>query len=195
MDKNISGIGNEHTDEKLCRLVQQGDTEYFGIIVKRYESKMKRYATRFLLNKEESEDIVQDIFIKAYQNIQSFQTSKKFSSWLYRIAHNELINTIRKRQRKSWLSLDLDALFPHPVSTENPSRDTEQEITKEMTNRCLSKLSAKYREVLILYYLQDLSYREIADILHVPISTVGIRIKRGKDALRNICNKQGISYE
>jgi RNA polymerase sigma-70 factor, ECF subfamily len=90
----------EKTDEELVRFVQEKKADVFGIIVKRYEDKLLRYGKRFLFNYENIEDAVQDVFIKAYINIQSFDTSKKFSSWIYRIAHNHFVNIIKKSKKE-----------------------------------------------------------------------------------------------
>ena len=84
------------TDEEIVELIQSGQTDLFGVIVDRYEDKMKRYSRKFLLNQDDINDIVQDVFIKAYTNIQSVDIKRKFSSWLYRIAHNHLVNYLRK---------------------------------------------------------------------------------------------------
>ena len=90
----------EKSDEELVRLVQKKRTDVFSILVKRYEHKLSRYGKRFLFDYENIEDAVQDIFIKAYINIQSFDASKKFSPWVYRIAHNHFINIIKKSKRE-----------------------------------------------------------------------------------------------
>ena len=88
------------TDEETVLQVQDGDTESFGILVERYEAKMMRYAHRFLFGYHDAEDLMQEVFIKAYTNIQSFDTKRRFSSWLYRIAHNEFINAIKRKDQR-----------------------------------------------------------------------------------------------
>ena len=90
-------IESEQEDEIIAALVQSGQSVLFGVLVKRYEEKMRRYARKFLSNDDDKKDIVQEIFIKAYINIKSFDTKRKFSSWLYRIAHNELVNNLKKK--------------------------------------------------------------------------------------------------
>ena len=181
----------EKTDEEIARLVQAGKKEAFGELVTRYESKMIRYGRKFLFGYEDVEDAVQEVFIKAYRNIQSFDATKKLSSWLYRIAHNEFINTIKKKGKEPLPFFDADTLFPHPVSPEKSDQQTHLREAKEMIESCLSKLTPKYREILILYYLEELSYKEIADVLRVPMATVGVRLKRGRETLQSICQKQG----
>lgn len=177
------------TDEEIASLVQSGDNEIFGVLVERYEEKILRYARRFLL-KSEAEDIVQEVFIKAYVNIKSFDTKRKFSPWIYRIAHNEFINAIKKKSRESLLLFfDADTIFPHPVAKETADGELSQREMKEMLEKNLEKIPSKYSEPLILFYFEELSYEEIAEILRIPISTVGVRLKRGRAALKKIIQK------
>lgn len=100
----------ELTDEQLALAVQRGDAESFGRLVERYQAKMLRYAYKFLLAGN-SEDAVQEVFIKTYQNINSFDAAQRFSPWIYRIAHNEFINHLKKSGREH-LSFLIPILFP-----------------------------------------------------------------------------------
>ena len=87
-------LKSELTDEEIAEMIQKGNSKFFESLIKRYEAKMTRYARKFLSNYHDIEDLVQNIFIKVYVNIKSFNTSRKFSPWIYRIAHNEFINAI-----------------------------------------------------------------------------------------------------
>jgi RNA polymerase sigma-70 factor (ECF subfamily) len=174
------------TDEEIAVKVQKGDTQVFGVLVTRYEQKMMRYARKFLFGYADSQDVVQDVFLKAYSNIQGFDPNRKFSSWLYRIAHNEFINSIKKRGREPLPFFDPDTIFPHPVATDDPVKDLTRGETAEMLNRSLAKLDPKYRETLVLYYFEDMEYEEIAEIMQIPKSTVGVRLNRGKAILKQL---------
>jgi RNA polymerase sigma-70 factor (ECF subfamily) len=90
---------DEQSDEAIVLLVQGGDLSAFKTLIDRYDSKMMRYAKRFLFGYDDAQDALQEIFIKAYRNIKSFDTRRRFSPWLYRIAHNEFINSIRVKKR------------------------------------------------------------------------------------------------
>lgn len=186
---------NADKDEEIVSVVKAGNIEIFGVLVRRYEEKLIRYARKFLFNYQDREEIVQEVFIKAYKNIQSFDTSKKFSSWLYRIAHNEFINAIKKKHKEPILFFDTDTIFPHPVSPDSPEKEVERKEIVGLLDKCLDKLDEKYREPLILYYLEEFDYKEIADILHVPTATVGIRLKRGKEKIKVMCEKLNYYYE
>lgn len=174
------------TDEMIATLVQGGDSEVFATLVERYEDKLMRYARKFLRDPDDAKDIVQEVFIKAYENIQSFDASRRFSPWIYRIAHNEFVNAIKKRARGPVLGLDLDVVFPHLTAGETADDTALARDTKEILEACLDELDPKYREPLVLYYFEGLSYKDMADILHIPMSTVGVRLARGKSQLQKI---------
>ncbi len=183
------------TDEQVVRIVQSGKAESFGILVKRYQAKMLRYARRFLFNYHDIEDLVQEVFIKAYTNIQSFDASRKFSAWLYRIAHNQFVNAIKKKGKEPMPFFDLDVLLPRLISKDGAEKKTNQREIRQMIERSLDKLDFKYREPLILYYFEGLTYREIADVLRIPVATVGVRLKRGRKMIKSFCQKLGYQYE
>lgn len=182
------------TDESLASKVQSGDKDSFGILVERYEAKLLRYGRKFLSRQEDIEDIVQDVFMSAYQNIQSFDTARAFSPWIYRIAHNAYVNGLKKHSRNPFVLVDFDTLISHPVYDDPAPREREAKEIKAMIEKGLEKLPPKYKEVLILYYLEEIPYKEIADILEVPQSTVGIRLKRGKEALKKIYEGMNFNY-
>ena len=175
------------TDEEIARLVQSGDSERYGELIERYQPKLLRYGKRFLLDDDDAADIVQDILIKAYENIRSFDASRRFSPWIYRIAHNEFINAIKKRRAsRTVFAFDIDTLFPHLAAPETADRGALDRDLRRMLETHLGKLDPKYSEPLILYYLESMDYREISDILEIPVSTVGVRLARGREQLRKL---------
>lgn len=180
------------SDEQLGLLVQQGDTEKFGLLVDRYQKKLLRYGRKFLLSTENIEDLVQDTFIKTYQNIQSFDSKQKFSSWIYRIAHNTFINAIKRKSLNPIYLLNLDTFIPHLAYEDTAAREREQKEIKAVLDSSMDQLSAHYREILVLYYYEELSYKEIADILRLPVGTVGIRLKRARQQLQKLLPKDSL---
>ena len=180
----MTDTGSTRTDEEIASAVQDGDAAAFGQLMERYGTRMSRYARRFLFGYEDAEDQVQEVFLKAYANIRSFDASRKFSSWLYRIAHNEFINAIKKRGREPVSFLDPDTIFPHPIAKERTDDEAEARETRALLERGLSSLDPKYREPLVLFHYEEMDYREIADILHIPVATVGVRLNRGRAALK-----------
>jgi RNA polymerase sigma-70 factor (ECF subfamily) len=181
------------SDEDVVSLVQKGDTEAFGIIMGRYNEKLSRYGKKFLSYADNIQDIVQDVFVKAYMHINSFNTAMKFSSWIYRIAHNAFVNALRQKQKSLVLDFDFDIFLSHHVH-EEVDREKEYEKMKNMIDAGLEQLKTKYKEVIILHYLEELSYKEISDILHVPVGTVGIRVLRGKEQLRKFYEHNNMHY-
>lgn len=180
------------TDEAVALLVQNGDVYAFKELVNRYEPKMLRYARRFLFGYDDAQDAIQEVFIKAYKNIRSFDSSRRFSPWLYRIAHNEFINIIKKRGREPVTFFDPDTIFPHPVSAHPPDKEINEHELHKALETCLEELDVKYREPLILYYFEDMDYKQISSIMHIPVATVGIRLRRGKQLLQNQYTKSNL---
>jgi len=185
---------SELTDEEIAIRVQQGDDPSFGILMQRYEQKLTRFGRKFLSVDEDIKDRVQEVFIKAFASIQSFDHRQRFSPWVYRIAHNHFVDALKKKSREKVFSLDLDVFFPHLVAPETADSETHREDLKRMLDKCLNKLDSKYKEPLILYYFEDMDYKEIADILQIPVSTVGVRLQRGKTMMKRIFEESGETY-
>lgn len=182
----------ELTDEQVAANVQKGDVESFRVLVERYEPKMARYAKRFLFGPDEAKDLLQEVFIKTYVNIQSFDVERRFSPWIYRIAHNEFVNALKKKKKdRANISLFyVDVLFPHPIAKETADDGAARREMGELLEGSLDKLGAKYREPLVLYYLEDMDYKEIAEVLRIPVSTVGVRLQRGKTLLKKLVKEK-----
>jgi len=176
---------DQPTDEVLAEQTQKGDKRAFNELFARYKAKILRYGQRFLYNYQDLEDAVQDVFIKAYANIRSFDTQRSFSTWLYRIAHNTFINVIKKKGREPVSFFDFDTFFQLPnTSKHNPKTDLIATQEREVLQKVMLELAPKYREPLVLYYFEEKEYQEIADIMHIPISTVGVRLKRARDHMK-----------
>jgi RNA polymerase sigma-70 factor (ECF subfamily) len=180
------------TDEDIALAVQSGNKEAFGILMSRYEKKLSRYGSRFISRSDNIEDCVQDVFINSYRNINNFDASFKFSSWIYRIAHNTFINELKKYKKTLFFDFDFDVLISHPIYEEPEENEKDQEFYKQLVEKGLDSLKEKYKEVIILYYIEDLSYKEISDILKIPKGTVGVRIRRGKEMLKKVYNEEEI---
>jgi RNA polymerase sigma-70 factor (ECF subfamily) len=180
-------VGNSYTaltDEEVAVRVQGGEQELFGALMERYEPKLSRYGRKFLANPDNIEDIVQDVFISAYQNIRSFDATRRFSPWIYRIAHNAYVNALKKNSRMPVTLFDFDALVSHTVYEDPVELEREQKQMKAMIEECLEKVPSKYKEVLLLRYYEDMDYKEIAEVLEVPTGTVSVRLMRAREALK-----------
>lgn len=176
------------TDEALALSVQQGDENALVSLIERYEAKLLRYAGRLLPHEPDLEDIVQDVFVAVYRNINDFDTTRRFSPWIYRIAHNACMNTWRERSRGP-INLDLDELdrlIPHHMHEEPAVTAKEKEEMRVLLAEKVDALPPNYREIIQLYYFDDFSYLEIADIIHIPLGTVGVRLARARTALKKL---------
>lgn len=172
-------------DEELVSLVREQDQELYRHLIDRYQAKLLSYAVYLTGDDDQAADVVQEAFIKAFVNLRSFNTKKKFSSWLYRITHNEAMNILNRHKQELPILKDVD--FASDIDLEDDF------IKKELESRakqCLGQMPLIYKEVLTLYYLEEQSYEEISDILRVAIGTVGTRLNRAKIIMKKICQKQ-----
>jgi RNA polymerase sigma-70 factor (ECF subfamily) len=172
------------SDEEVVALVQNGDEEAFAQLMDRYTDKLLRYGKRFFSEDYMVGDTVQDIFVQVYKNIQDFDTTKRFSPWIYRIAHNSFVDVIRKRSKEPLYGFEFDTFVPHFSHEFPPVEAKEREEIRVLLDKELKELAPKYKEILYLYYFEELSYREISDIIRVPVSTVGVRLARARKALK-----------
>jgi RNA polymerase sigma-70 factor, ECF subfamily len=184
----------EATDEKLVALALE-DVDWFGLLVERYEEKLKRYIMRISsFCPETVEEILQDVFLKTWKNLNGFSGNVKFSSWIYRIAHNETISAFRKAKSRGYdQQVELDENLFLPDKTDFV-KEFDRELTARKIQKILGQLPEKYREVLILKFLEDQSYEEIADILHCPMGTVATLMSRAKKQFRAQSEKQDIQF-
>ncbi len=180
----IERVMSDKADEIIALAVQAGDIEAFGELVARYEDKLKRYARKFLAREEEIEDLVQDVFIKAYTNINSFDIKLRFSPWIYRIAHNTFVNELKRKSRYGFDFFEADVLLPLLPAPERADDEVLSDELRLEIDKSLKSLPPKYREVIILHYFEDLSYQEISDILKIPVTTVGVRMTRARAKLK-----------
>ena len=182
-----------NTDNEIIEKIIKGEKQLFGLIVERYESKLLRYVNRFIWDIDDAPDVLQNVFTRSYIYLNSFDKSQSFNAWIYRIAHNECINFLKKNKKFSSYSigdiLDIDTFIPFLTAKEKSDDVTNSRENKEAVEKYLNLIDNKYREVLILYFFEELSYEEIAKILQVPVSTVGVRLRRAKEKIKMLMEK------
>ncbi len=177
------------SDEELIERFQKGDLYAFDLIVKRYKDQLLNFVYRFVGNQEEAEDIVQETFLRVYRKRKAYKRIAKFSTWIYTIAGNLSRTELRRRKRRKLFSVT-DMGFEdrdYEISDEghNPENQVDGLIQEEIIQREINNLSPKFREVIILRDIQELSYEEISKIIKVPIGTVKSRVNRGRLKLQN----------
>jgi RNA polymerase sigma-70 factor (ECF subfamily) len=186
-----------YTDEELVSL-SLNNKRYFAEIVRRYELKLSAYIYRLAkLGPEDAEDLLQEVFLKVYQNLNSFDAELKFSSWIYRITHNETMAFFRRRNVRPHGHLvdESEEVLARLASELDLMRDLEAKDDTRILIESLNILPKDYREVLILKYFEHKSYDEISDILTMPSGTVATRINRAKERLRRIMSSTGYNHD
>lgn len=181
---------SSHSDEELVSLSLAGKDSFAELIV-RYQDKLTRYIRRISnCSSQDIEDILQEVFIKVYQNLNNFDPSLKFSSWIYRITHNEVISWFRKHNvRPQGHAVEAsEEVFERLVSDTDIAADLDTKYLRDHLVSALSKIDQKYREVLVLQYFEDKSYQEISDILKRPMGTVATLVSRAKRKLKEQLN-------
>lgn len=161
--------------------------ENFVYLIRRYEDAITRYVRRrSKATATDASDIVQEIFIKVYRNLNDFDTDLTFSSWIYRIAHNSIIDWYRREKKRDYISIDDEdsgILINLAGSESADAHSISQEIKKEITE-ILEEMDPMYKDVLILRFFEDKNYDEISDIMQIPVSAVGVRINRAKKIVK-----------
>lgn len=176
--------------KKRIKQVIKGDQDAFAEIVEIYKNSIFQLCYRMLGNRHEAEDMAQEAFVRAYVNINSFNQDLKFSTWLFRIATNLCIDRIRKKKPDYYLDAEVsgtDGLTMYSQLASDsplPEKQLESLELQETVQKEISKLPEKYRSVIVLKYIEELSLNEISEILDLPLGTVKTRIHRGREALR-----------
>lgn len=177
------------TDELLIARMNE-QPEHLAIIINRYQAPLSRYIFRLAgLNHEDIEDLLQTIFLKMYLNINNFDQTLKFSTWLYRIAHNETISHYRRRRARPVIDYSIDEQTINSLTNNSWQTNADRIIWRTQLNQALDRLPAKYRQTIILRYFEDLDYQAIADIIQQPIGTVATLLSRGKQRLQQLLTK------
>lgn len=183
------------SDEELVKKTLE-DKDFFGELVDRYQAKLTRYVARLgIRDPDDQLDVLQEIFLKTYRNINGFDSSLKFSSWIYRIAHNEAISWYRKKnvRPEGHLIGDSEEIISF-LSGKEETADVsfDKMVNAKEVNEALLLIDEKYREAIILRFFEHKEYDEISDILKIPVGSVGTLLHRGKKQLAAALNHEAI---
>ena len=170
-------------DRELVAKSCKGDLAAYDELVRRYQTRIYSLAYNMTSNKEDAEDMVQDVFIKAYSSLKNFRRTASFYTWIYRIAINRTINFLKKRKKKQALSLndvdegvERDPAYVELSARESPVRDASLSELQEKLNKALLTLSEKHRTVVVLHDIQGLRHDEIAEMTGCSEGTVRSRL-------------------
>ena len=180
-------------DLKIIESCLLGNTQTFSRLIENYKNMVYSLAYRMSNNPHESEDISQEAFLRAFQSLARFNPSYKFSTWLYQITLNIIRDKFKKKEI-DYVSLDTpietdDSEFyiqPADSTNNNPEQIMAQKEDFQVIQKAILSLPLKYREVIVLRHLQDLSYIEIGNILKLPQGTVKVRLYRAREQLKKI---------
>jgi len=183
------------TDEELVAAFQDGDASAFDELVRRWDRKIHGAIYRVVGSDEDTRDLCQEAFLKAYRGLGTFKREARFSSWLYQIAINVCRDRLRRRRGRIAVSLDdVEETRDGGLRTAAPSplELVEARDLRHLVEEAMATLSAEEREVVILKEYQELTFPEIAETLEVPLSTVKTRLYRGLAQLRHRLERQGV---
>ncbi len=185
------------TDGELIVSAVSGRTEGFEEIVRRYQRPITSYVYRMLGDHESALDVTQEVFIKVYNSLSKYSSDYKFSTWLYRIAHNAAIDHMR---RNSVTAMSIEAENPdgsYQIQIESrrpsPEQDHERSEWRTEIDAVVKCLPPTYRDLILLRHSRDLSYDEIADVTGLPLGTVKNRLFRAREMMRQMFVERGFS--
>ena len=182
------------SDEELVKLALKNRDDFL-YLVDRYKNRLLSYIRRLTnVNNEDAEDILQEVFIKVYLNLNDFNGDLKFSSWIYRITHNQVISSHRRlKARPEGYAINIDDAAAKNLAADiNIETGADLQILKNNIFKILNKLDKKYREILILKFLEEKNYREISDIIKKPMGTVASMISKAKSEFKKELARQKI---
>ena len=175
------------SENNLIKKTLLGDKDAFAQLVNIYKKRVYNLVYQVLKNHHDSEDLAQEVFIHIYKKLDTFQEKSKFSTWLYRVTYNMSINRLKKVRREI-ISLNEDSINNDSgliAEMTTPKETYTIKERQEYLHRLVDSLPAKYRTVITLRYLEDLSYEEIADMLDFPVGTVKTHLYRAKKFLKD----------
>lgn len=164
----------ENTDQEIVSLVLAGNKDAFAELLNRYKEPIYRYCFRLLnFHPHDSEDATSETFLKAYKALASYNSNLKFSSWLYRIAHNTAVNLIRDKSKLFYIDIEN---FWHIPDT----KTEESNFSKEDLEKILNKLNPIDKSLIILFHLEEKSLKEIGQIFKLTENTVAVKLRRAR---------------
>jgi RNA polymerase sigma-70 factor (ECF subfamily) len=185
------------TDGELIETAIGGREDSFEELVRRYQRPITNYVYRMLSDYDASLDVTQEVFIKVYNSLARYSSDYKFSTWLYRIAHNAAIDYMRRNSvnPQSIETENADGSYQLQIESPRPTPEQERERSEWRTEiesvvKCLPTV---YRELIMLRHAQDLSYDEIAEITNLPLGTVKNRLFRAREMMREIFVERGFT--
>lgn len=175
---------NELTDNELVKIARKGNAEAFSELVRRHQNRVYNLALRYMRDPVRAEDMAQEAFLKGFRLLKGFRGDCAFSTWMYKVTGSVCLTELAKRKKRGEVEL-------------NPAHDRAYESTEaqdndeaELVRRCVTKLPEKYAAIVTLYYLNEMPYDEIAQIMEIPIGTLKTWMFRARKELRTIVQQE-----
>ncbi len=177
---------SDKSDEELAKLSLES-SDHFAELINRYESKLRRYLRRLSSWKDDDlDDVLQEVFISAYRHLASFDEKLSFSAWIYRIAHNRLISSWRKRQARPQVE-ELDDLAWERIAADTEiAEEVDKGLTRERVMKIMSLMKPEQAEIISLKFLEGRSYEEISDIMRKPLGSVASLMHHSKKSFKRL---------
>ncbi|MBP0028505.1 sigma-70 family RNA polymerase sigma factor [Roseofilum sp. Guam] len=185
-DRRNGDSESSNHDSELVHRCLQGDSQSYRLLYRRYQAQVRSTLYQ-LCGPSHLDDLVQDVFLRAWKGLPKFRRSAKFSTWLYRITCNVASDQRRQLAKQNQFSLNVDLL-----SVSENTSDLMQLHYQDLVHRGLEQLSWEQRTVLVLHDLEDVPQKEIAQVLQIPVGTVKSRLFHGRAAMRKFLEAQGV---
>ena len=186
------GISNDQLGPEWVARLRVGDAEAFGRLVEAYEHPMFNVAYRMLGNAAEAADATQDVFLKVFENLATYDSKYRLFSWIYRIAVNEAIDRLKRHVRSDSVAVDV-ADLPLASAERGPEQLAGDLQTHDLIQAALLELPADYRAVIVLRHFSECSYAQMAEILHIPEKTVKSRLYSARQEMRAFLCARGMA--
>ncbi len=185
---------NSPTDLEIIESVKKGNISDFSLLIDRYKNKSFTLLKRLLKNHSEAEEVLQDCFLKAFNGLNSFRQDASFSTWFYRIVYNTALSKLSVKKRKIENEMtDISQRFD--LKSSYDFNETEKKDFSEFLNELIEKLPENYATVLNLYYLNEMSCEEIAEVMGISVSNVKVLLYRSRNMLKDIILKNNYKKE
>jgi len=175
----MSSPAAQAPDSEIIKRILQGEKDYFRILVERYQAAVWSLGMGFFRNTDDTRDFVQDVFLKVFRSLGGFQGRSLFSTWLYRIAYNTAINSIKRRKEYQSLSSDFEI-----ADGDSPERQAMRKAGRDAVREAVKELPERFRVCVDLFFFHDLPYPEIETITGFPVNTIKSHVFRAKARLR-----------
>lgn len=175
--------------ENIIARARRGDADAFEQLVVAYRDQVFRLALRMCGNEADADEVAQEAFLSAWKALPNFRGDSQFSTWLYQLTSHAAIDLMRREKRQIAAEDITEVSAPDPAP--GPQQQAEQSETRQAVRDAMAQLSPEYRQIVVLRFLQELSYEEIGAVLKLPPGTVKSRLNRAKSQLKDILSKRG----